>query len=121
MRRILLLLIGIVVAGNMIYAGGLVTNTNQSTAWTRMLARDASIDIDAVYYNPAALVKLKDGFHISISSQTIVQKQTINNSFPFLNNPTYIGDVFAPVFPSVYVAWKKGKLAVSFGFNPVGG
>lgn len=121
MRRILLLLIGIVVSGNMIYAGGLVTNSNQSTAWTRMLARDASIGIDAVYYNPAALVKLKDGFHISISSQTIVQKQTIISAFPFLNNATYEGDVFAPVFPSVYMAWKKGKIAVSLGFNPVGG
>lgn len=121
MRRILLLLIGIVVSGNMIYAGGLVTNSNQSTAWTRMLARDASIGIDAVYYNPAALVKLKDGFHISISSQTIVQKQTIISSFPYLNNATYEGDVFAPVFPSVYMAWKKGKIAISLGFNPVGG
>ncbi|PLX05295.1 MAG: hypothetical protein C0595_00150 [Marinilabiliales bacterium] len=121
MRRILLLLIGIVAAGNMIYAGGLVTNSNQSTAWTRMLARDASIGIDAVYYNPAALVKLKDGFHISISSQTIVQKQTIISSFPYLNNATYEGDVFAPIFPSVYMAWKKGKIAVSLGFNPVGG
>lgn len=121
MRRILLLLIGIVVSGNMIYAGGLVTNSNQSTAWTRMLARDASIGIDAVYYNPAALVKLKDGFHISISSQTIVQKQTIISAFPYLNDATYEGDVFAPVFPSVYMAWKKGKIAVSLGFNPVGG
>ena len=89
MRRILLLLIGIVVSGNMIYAGGLVTNSNQSTAWSRMLARDASVNIDAVYYNPAALVKLKDGFHISLSSQTIVQRQTIISSFPFLNKVTY--------------------------------
>ncbi|PLX10803.1 MAG: hypothetical protein C0598_09685 [Marinilabiliales bacterium] len=121
MRRILLLLIGIVVSGNMIYAGGLVTNSNQSTAWSRMLARDASVNIDAVYYNPAALVKLKDGFHISLSSQTIVQRQTIISSFPFLNNATYEGDVFAPIFPSVYMAWKKGKVAVSLGFNPVGG
>lgn len=121
MRKILLLLIGILVTSNLIYAGGLVTNTNQSTAWARMLARDASVDIDAVFYNPAALVKLKDGFHISLSSQTIWQKQTINSAFPYLNDATYEGDIFAPVFPSIYMAWKKGKLAVSFGFNPIGG
>lgn len=121
MRKILLLLIGILVTSNLIYAGGLVTNTNQSTAWTRMLARDASVDIDAVFYNPAALVKLKDGFHISISSQTLWQTQTITSAFPYLNEATYIGDIFAPVFPSIYMAWKKGKLAVSFGFNPIGG
>lgn len=121
MRRILLLLIGIVVAGQMVFAGGLVTNTNQGAMWSRMLARDASVDIDAVYYNPAALVKLQDGFHISINSQTLGQTRQINSAFPFLNNPTYDGTVSAPVFPSVYLAWKKGKWAVSFGFNPVGG
>lgn len=121
MRKILLLLIGVIVTANLLYAGGLVTNTNQSTAWTRMLSRDASIDIDAVFFNPAGLVKLKDGFHISLNSQTLWQTQTIISSFPFLNEPTYVGDVFAPVFPSVYLAWKKGRVAVSFGFNPVGG
>jgi len=121
MRKILLLLIGILVTGNLLFAGGLVTNTNQSTAWARMLARDASVDIDAVFYNPAGLVKLKDGFHISISSQTIWKTQTIISSFPGLNDPSYQGDIFAPVFPSIYMAWKKGKLAVSFAFNPIGG
>jgi len=121
MRRILLLLIGVAVAGNMLYAGGLVTNTNQSTAWTRMLARDASTDIDAVFFNPAGLTKLKDGFHISLNSQTLWQKQRVISSFPYLNESTYDGDVFAPIFPSIYMAWKKGRVAVSFGFNPVGG
>jgi long-subunit fatty acid transport protein len=121
MRKILLLLFGIFVTGNLIYAGGLVTNTNQSTAWTRMLARDASVDIDAVFYNPAGLVKLKDGFHISMSSQTIWQTQTIQSAFPFLNDSKYEGKIFAPVFPSVYMAWKKGKMAISLGFKPVGG
>lgn len=121
MRKILLLLIGIFVTSNLIYAGGLVTNTNQSTAWTRMLSRDASLDLDAVFYNPAGLVKLKDGFHISISSQTIWQTQTIQSAFPFLNDSKYEGEIFAPVFPSVYMAWKKGRIAVSMGFKPVGG
>ena len=121
MRKIVLLLIGILVTGNLIYAGGLVTNTNQSTAWTRMMARNASIDIDAVFYNPAGLVKLENGFHISLSSQTIVQTQTIINTFPFLNNSTYTGDIFAPVFPSVYMAWKKDRWAFSLGFSPIGG
>jgi len=121
MRKILLLLIGVLVTGNMLWAGGLVTNTNQSTAWARMLARDASVDIDAVFFNPAGLVKLQDGFHISINSQTLGQKKTIISSFPFLNDPTYEGDVFAPVFPSIYMAWKKGRIAISLGFNPIGG
>lgn len=121
MRKILLLLIGVLVTGNMLWAGGLVTNTNQSTAWARMLARDASVDIDAVFYNPAGLTKLKDGFHIALNSQVLWQKQTIHAAFPLLNNPSYQGDVFAPIFPSVYMAWKKGRIAISLGINPIGG
>jgi len=103
------------------FSGGIVTNTNQSTAWTRMLARDASTNIDAVYFNPAGLMKLNDGFHISINNQSLWQTQTITNTYPYLNNGTYEGKVSAPLFPGIYAAWKKGRVAVSFGFNPIGG
>jgi len=103
------------------YAGGLVSNTNQSAAWARVLARSATTEIDAVYFNPAGLTKLGDGFHLSISSQTIYKTETIVNSFPFLNEDTYTGDIKAPVFPSVYAAYKTGRWAFSLGVNPVGG
>ncbi|OYT16868.1 MAG: hypothetical protein B7C24_05515 [Bacteroidetes bacterium 4572_77] len=103
------------------FSGGLVTNTNQSTAWARMLVRDASTSIDAVYYNPAGLTKLGDGFHLSLNNQALFQTQTINSTYPYLNNGEYSGDVSATVFPGVYAAWKKGRVAVSFGFNPIGG
>ena len=33
----------------------------------------------------------------------------------------YVGDVSAPIYPGVYVAYKTGKLAFSAGFNPIGG
>ena len=58
MKRFTLTLLTVLLAFSFVYAGGLVHNTNQSTAWTRMLARDASIDIDAVFYNPAGLTSL---------------------------------------------------------------
>jgi len=103
------------------FAGGIVTNTNQSAIFLRMLARNASTDVDAVYFNPAGLVKMKDGFYVSIHNQTIFQTQTITNDFMFLNNAEYIGDVKAPVFPSGFAVLKKGKLAISLGFGPVGG
>ncbi|NTV78917.1 MAG: hypothetical protein HGA25_07260, partial [Clostridiales bacterium] len=45
-----------------ILAGGLVTNTNQSAMYTRLQNRNASTDIDAVYFNPAGLTKLGNGF-----------------------------------------------------------
>jgi len=120
MKRITLILLGLLLTADFIFAGGLVTNTNQSTAWTRMLVRDATTEIDAVFYNPAGLVKLQDGFHISLSNQSIFQTQTITTTFP-VNNREYVGDISAPLFPSIYLVYKTGRWAFSLGFNPVGG
>ncbi len=121
MKKITVTLLSLLLAVNFTYAGGLVTNTNQSTAWTRMLVRDASTSIDAVYFNPAGLAKLSDGFYISLSNQSIYQTQTIIANFPYLNNKTYIGTVAAPVFPSLYMAYKTGRFAFSLGVNVIGG
>ena len=121
MKKNLLIIVSLLLVAQLGFSGGLVTNTNQSASWTRMLVRDASTQIDAVFYNPAGLVKLNDGFHFSVSNQFLFQKQTITNSYSYLNNNEYVGNISAPVFPGVYGAWKKGKLAVSVGFNPIGG
>lgn len=104
-----------------IYAGGIVTNTNQSASFIRMPARDASLDIDAAYYNPAGLAFLQDGFHLSLNNQFISQKRTIISTFPGLNRDEFIGTVSAPLFPSVYAAYKVNKLAFSLNVNPIGG
>jgi long-chain fatty acid transport protein len=119
----LLTISSLVYLSGVLFAGGLVTNTNQSAAFTRLQCRDATLGIDAVYYNPAGLTKLADGFHLSISNQSISQTQTIISSYTFLKGKpkTFQGDVSAPLFPGVYAAYKTGKLAFSFGFNPIGG
>ena len=105
------------------FAGGILTNSNQSAAWVRTLSRDASTQIDAVYYNPAGLLKLGDGFHLGLNNQTILQNKNVTNNFPYLpsGEVEFKGKVSAPVFPGVYAAYKKEKLVLSFGFNPVGG
>lgn len=121
MKKILFSLLGFLMAGSMAFAGGLVTNTNQSATWARMLVRDASTSIDAVYYNPAGLTKLSDGFHMSISNQSIFQNRTLTNSFAPLNNSEFEGKVNAPFFPNFYAAYKTGKMAFSLGFTPIGG
>ncbi len=114
----LLLLLSLFIGSNLLFAGGIVTNTNQSTAWVRMMIRDASTEIDAVYYNPAGLTKLSDGLHFYLSNQTIIQSRKINNS---VLKKEYEGGVFAPVFPNFYAAYKTGKVAFSLGFAPIGG
>ena len=121
MKKFTLLFLGIILSAPFAFAGGLVHNTNQSAAWSRMLSRGATTEIDAVYYNPAGLTKLTDGFHISVSNQSIFQTQTITSSYPYLNNDTYTGTISAPLFPSIYMAYKTGKWAFSFGFMPLGG
>ena len=103
------------------YGGGIVTNTNQSAAWVRMFARDASQDLDAVYYNPAGLTCLKKGIYFSINNQSIFSTRYIRNNYTYLNSHEYIGDIKAPVFPGLYAAYSTGKLVFSFGFTVVGG
>ena len=104
-------------------AGGLVTNTNQSAAFMRTLNRNASTDVDAVYFNPAGLTKLCcNGLFIDIANQTIWQTKTVTNSTANLNHEgEYVGKVFAPVFPTAFVAFKMDKLVLSGGFMPIGG
>jgi len=123
MRKLLTFIAALLITGNLL-AGGLVTNNNQSAMFTRLQNRNASTDIDAVYFNPAGLTKLGDGFYVSINNQTISQTQTIGNNYSYLSGDKpreYVGKVSAPVYPGVYVVYKKGKLAFSGGFNPVGG
>ena len=120
MKKLLTLAVAIMLTATM-FAGGLVTNTNQSATWVRLPARDASTSIDAAYFNPAGLMKLENGFHLSLSNQTIIQNREITNDYDLLNNDVFTGEVFAPAFPSVYAVYKMDKLAFSFGVNIIGG
>ena len=104
-----------------VFAGGLLTNMNQSAQYVRMLSRNASTEIDAVYFNPAGLIQMEDGFYGGLHNQTIFQYRTIESFHPFLNDSEYEGDIKAPLFPSVFAAYKKDKWAFSLGFGLNGG
>ena len=95
MKRLNLLALALLVTATSVFAGGLVTNTNQSAAWARTLTRDASTSIDAVYYNPAGLAKLKNGLSLSLSNMTVFQTRTITSDYPFLTDSpkTYQADL----------------------------
>lgn len=124
MKKTLLLALAAAFLTTGLMAGGIMTNTNQSAAYARMLARNASLGIDAVYYNPAGLTKLSNGFYLSLNNQSIFQTKDVINNYPYLHDSPeakYSGIVKAPVFPGIYAAYKMDKLAFSFGFNPVGG
>ena len=80
MRKLLTFVAATLISGS-ILAGGLVTNTNQSAMFTRLQNRNASTGIDAVYFNPAGLTKLGDGFYASVNNQTIGQTKTVGNNY----------------------------------------
>lgn len=120
MKKISVLTIGAILLMNAAFAGGILTNTNQSAQFARMLSRNASTDLDAVYFNPAGLTQLKNGFYFGLHNQTITQTKTIKSGFP-LKYSEYIGDVKAPVFPTAFAVYKLDNWAFSLGFGPNGG
>jgi long-chain fatty acid transport protein len=99
----------------------ILTNSGQSAPYFRLLSRNPSTDIDAVYYNPAGLTKLADGWHFALSNQTIFQEKKIENLFPLLTNGKYSGKTTVPFFPNFYAVFKKDRVALSFGFGPSAG
>ncbi len=123
MKRITLLLVGLLSLPFFSYSGGIVTNQNQSASYIRMFARDASMELDAVFYNPAGLTKLDDGFYLSLNYQYIYQNRTVSSNYMLLDRTPkdFEGAVSVPVFPGVYAAYKTGKFVISFAWNPIGG
>jgi len=109
------------------FAGGILTNTNQSVHFLRNPARDASTEIDAVYTNPAGLIKLGEGFHFSFTNQSAFQTRTITSTSPiFMMNGgkdtrEFEGKASAPIIPSLQGAYKTGKWVLSGSFAISGG
>jgi long-chain fatty acid transport protein len=123
MKRLNLLFIGMLISSQLLLAGGLVTNTNGSAAWVRTLSRNATLGVDAVYFNPAGLAQLSNGLHLSISNQSIFQTRTISSNYPYLAGTpvSYEAELSAPLFPSIYAAYSMDKWTFSAGFNIIGG
>ena len=122
MRRILPVVVALYAFAPM-FGGGLVTHTNQGAAWARTLTREASLGVDAVYYNPAGLARMKGGLHLSFSNQTIFQTRVITSEYPLMQEVPrdYDAKLVTPFFPSIYASYKLDKWAFSAGFNIIGG
>ena len=84
MKKTLLLGLIALTAAPAAHAGGLLNNTSLHALYLRSLARNASLAIDATYYNPAGLVFTPDGWRFSVNSQTVLQRRDIDATFaPF--------------------------------------
>lgn len=111
-------------------AGGLLTNTNQNVAFLRNPSRDAAIGIDGVYSNPAGVIFLPEGFHLSLNIQSAHQTRTVTSTFGGfaygINNngqtrKVFEGEAHAPVVPSVQAALNRGKWSFQGSFAVTGG
>ena len=118
-----------IASSSTMFAGGLLTNTNQNVAFNRMMSREASIGIDGVYYNPAGVVFMGEGHHLSLNWQLAYQTRTIRNDYALFNynaaNPVtprdFKGKAFAPVIPSIQYAYNKGRWSFQGNFALTGG
>lgn len=99
------------------YADGITTSSSQSIQYKRMLSRSASTDIDAVYYNPGALTKLADGFHLGIFGDALFRENTVSSGFPLLNTRDFVGKVGVSVVPMGFLVYKNRNIALSLGFG----
>ena len=123
-----------------LFAGGLLTNTNQSIHFNRMFAREGTIGIDGVYSNPAGVAFLSNGFHLSLNNQSAFQTRTIWSGMevhglegtpfhkPFMLNggdekgiKKFKGEASAPIIPSVQAAYNTNKWGFQASFAMVGG
>ena len=88
MRKNILIGAALLIVSIPTIAGGFLTNTNQNVLFLRMLARDASTRIDAVYSNPAGLAYIEGGNRLrllSLNVQSAYQTRQITSTFaPFL-------------------------------------
>ncbi|MDD7317363.1 MAG: transporter [Prevotella sp.] len=111
------------------FAGGILTNTNQSVLFLKNPARGAAIGLDGVYSNPAGVVFMPEGFHLAINWQYAHQTRTITSTNPLFllgkknSNAvkTFEGIADAPFIPSIQAAMNKGNWSLQLNFSMPGG
>lgn len=130
MKKIILMGTALLMVSSLTFAGGLLTNTNQNVAFLRNPARDGAIGIDGVYSNPAGVVWLNPGFHLSLNIQSAYQTRIVNSTFaPFANGvknngqttKRFEGEASAPIIPSFQAAYNTNRWSFSASFAITGG
>ena len=100
------------------FAGGLLTNTNQHAAFVRNPMRYASLETDAIYFNPAGTAFFNEGWALSANWQMIWQDRDVTSA---LTNKSYKGEVYVPCMPTILASYKTGDWTFSGFFGIPGG
>lgn len=130
----------LLLAAGSAWAGGYLTNTNQTVSFLRNPARLATFDLDGAYSNPAGLAWLGEGWHFMFNAQNAAQSRDIYSTYsvqregapiyyPYALNVNQLGkasknfhgSASAPFIPSLDAAYQKGPWTVSLHFGITGG
>ncbi len=122
----------LMLVSNLTFAGGILTNTNQNIAFNRNFARNATMEIDGAYSNPAGLSWLSEGLHLSLNIQNVYQTRDIHSTYSLFKlnttNPGdangmkyYKGEAAVPAMPSFQAAYRTGNWTYSVNFGITGG
>ncbi len=123
--RILVTLVLMTLCVGITYASNIDYLTNRSVSYFRNFARNPATDgADLVSYNPAGLVFMDEGFHISFGNQFLLKDYTIE-AVPFWDTTsveTYESTEPTLFLPDLYAVYRTGDWAVFGAFTvPAGG
>ncbi|HRZ28035.1 MAG TPA: hypothetical protein P5295_14620 [Spirochaetota bacterium] len=108
-----------------LYAGGVEENSNQSAEWVKSLNRNASLDADATYFNPAGTAMMGKGLYLYVSYQCILQPITLESDFDDnlipQNQQEFDASQNAYYFPNLYLVYNNWDMAFSLGLMAIGG
>ena len=137
MKKLLLLAVAATAFAVTSYAGDYLTNTNQSIRFLRNPSRVGAIGIDGVYYNPAGVAFLKEGWHFQFNWQSPHQKRNVYSNYGPLFGANYLnpgiaeadgsfsrkfnGKVDVLMQPSLFAVYNTGNWSFQFGFGILGG
>mgnify|MGYP006287340803 FL=1 len=124
MRSTILVLI-LALFASTVFAGNIDYLTNRSVSYFRNFARNPATEgADLVTYNPAGLVFMDEGFHISLGNQFLLKDYTIE-AVPYWDTTTtetYESTEPTLFLPDLYTVYRTGDWAVFGAFTiPAGG
>lgn len=123
--RILATLLLVTLCAGIAFGGNIDYLTNRSVNYSRNFARNSATDgADLVSYNPAGLVFLDEGFHISFGNEFLLKNYTID-AVPFWDTTsveTYESTEPTLFYPDLYAVYRTGDWALFGAFTvPAGG
>lgn len=136
-RTRLILAVLFAVFSTSLYAGDYLTNSNQSINFLRNPSRYASIGLDGIYYNPAGVSFLSDGWHFQFNWQQPKQERTSKANYGALLGANYLNPgtqekdgtfsryykakINIPIQPAIFASYNVNGWAFQLGLGIIGG